>query len=247
MSAVATLTRVEWKLFRRDFASLFFGLVFPVLLFVALGAFMPGFRDPQEDLDGTRLVDLYLPIVIGLAIVTVAISTLPTYIATHREKGVLRRMATTPVRPSMLLGAQLLVNVAVAVVAVIVTLVAAAVLFDIDVPGNALGFLVAFVLTATATFAVGLVIAAVAPRASTATGIGMAVYFPMLFFSGVWFLRDAMSEPLRAVSDATPIGSGVQAIQDALAGDWPQPLHLAILVAWAVVAGFAAARLFRWE
>lgn len=247
MSTVATLTRVEWKLFRRDIAALFFGLVFPVLLFVLLGAFVPDFRDPQDEFDGLRLIDLYLPIVIGLALVTVAVTVLPAYVASYREKGVLRRMATTPVRPSMLLVAQVLVNLAVAVIGVIVTLVVAAVVFDVDVPGNAVGFLLAFVLTAATLFAVGLVIAAVAPRASTASGIGMAIYFPMLFFSGVWFPRDAMSAPVRAISDATPIGSGVQAMQDALAGDWPQPLHLAVLVVWTAVAGFAAAKLFRWE
>ena len=247
MSALATLTVTESKLFRRDGMSLFFGLIFPPLLFLALGALIPGFLDPNDDLGGLRLVDLYLPIVIGLALATLALSTLPTYLATYREKGVLRRLATTPVRPSTLLEAQLLLNVVVAVIAVAVTIALAVIVFDVDAPGNAVGFLLAFVLTAAAMFSVGLLIAAVSPRATVASGIGMAVYFPSLFFAGVYFPRDAMSDTLRAVSDATPIGSGVQALQDALAGDWPQPLNLAILVAWTVAAGLLAARVFRWE
>ena len=247
MSALATLTVVEAKLFRRDGISLFFGLLFPPLLFLALGAFLPGFREPNDDLGGLRLIDLYLPIVLALALATLALSTLPTYIATYRERGVLRRMATTPVGAARLLGAQLMLHVFVAVVAAILTMVVAAVGFGVDVGENPLGFLVAFALTAAAMFSIGLVIAAVSPRATVATGIGMALYFPALFFAGVYFPRAAMSDALRTVSDATPTGSGVQAMQDALAGGWPQPLTLAILVIWIVVAGVAAVRLFKWQ
>jgi ABC-2 type transport system permease protein len=247
MSALATLTVVEAKLFRRDGISLFFGLLFPPLLFVALGAFFPGFREPDANLGGLRLIDVYLPIVLALALASLSLSALPTYVATYRERGVLRRMATTPVGASSLLGAQLVVNVGVAVFAVALTMVIAAIGFGVDVGANPIGFFFAFTLTATAMFSIGLFIAAISSRASVATGIGMALYFPALFFAGVYFPRDGMPDALRAVSDATPTGSGVQAMQDALAGTWPQPFNLAILAAWIVVSGAAAVKLFKWQ
>ena len=150
-------------------------------------------------------------------------------------------------RASSVLGAQLALNVGVAVVAATLTAAVAAIGFNVDVFGNPLSVLVAFAVTAAAMFSIGLVIAALAPRASVATGIGMAAYFPALFFAGVYFPRDAMSDALRSVSDATPAGSGVQAIQDALAGQWPQPFNLAILAIWIVVAGAVAVRLFKWQ
>jgi ABC-2 type transport system permease protein len=56
-----------------------------------------------------------------------------------------------------------------------------------------------------------------------------------------------MPEALRRVGDFTPLGAGVQALQDAIAGAWPRPLHLAVLAAFAAAAGLAAAKLFRWE
>jgi hypothetical protein len=56
-----------------------------------------------------------------------------------------------------------------------------------------------------------------------------------------------MNDVLRTISDFTPLGAGVQALQDASAGDWPQLLHLAVLSAWALVAGGLATRFFRWE
>jgi ABC-type multidrug transport system permease subunit len=53
--------------------------------------------------------------------------------------------------------------------------------------------------------------------------------------------------PLRGVSDALPVGAGVQAIQDAAAGRWASGLYFGVLAAWVMVCGVLAVRLFRWE
>jgi hypothetical protein len=52
---------------------------------------------------------------------------------------------------------------------------------------------------------------------------------------------------LRRISDFTPLGAGVQSLADATAGQWPQLLHVAVMVGWTVLAGGLAARFFRWE
>jgi ABC-2 type transport system permease protein len=119
--------------------------------------------------------------------------------------------------------------------------------FGVDLPQQVAGFLIALVLGTAAMFAVGLLIAAVAPRAKTATGIGMLVYFPMLFFAGVWTPGPVMPDGLRRVSDFTPLGAASQAMQDAWTGTFPSALHLAVMAAYVLVTGALAARLFRWE
>ena len=105
MNRLARLTTTELKLFLRDPMAWFFALAFPPLLLVVLGA-IPAFREPQADLGGRRVIDLYVPIVVGFVLAMLAISVVPTYLATYRERGVLRRLATTPVRPAALLGAR---------------------------------------------------------------------------------------------------------------------------------------------
>jgi ABC-2 type transport system permease protein len=115
------------------------------------------------------------------------------------------------------------------------------------VPEQPLGFLVAFVLAAASLFAVGLLVAAVAPSGKAASGIGTVLFFPLLFFAGLWVPRDAMPEVLRRIGDFTPLGAGVQAMQDASTGAWPQLLHLAVMAAVTIAASLAAAKLFRWE
>jgi ABC-2 type transport system permease protein len=246
MHRFAKLTLTELKLFLREPTAVFFAVIFPPLLLGVLGV-IPGFREPSEDLGGQRVIDLYVPIMIAFVLAMLAISVLPTFLATYREKGILRRLSTTPVRPGSVLLAQLVMGVGMALVAVALVLGVGVVAFDTAIPAQPLGYLVAFVLAAAATFAVGMVVAAVAPSGKAASAIGSILFFPMMFLAGLYFPREAMPDILRRVSDFTPLGAGVQALQDAATGAWPQPLHLAVLAAIAIAASLTAAKLFRWE
>ena len=246
-SPLAKLIAVETKLFLREPAAVIWGLVFPALLFFLLGAFFPGFQDPLEDSPGVRLIDLYAPIVLGLCLATLAFATLPGILATYRQFGVLRRMATTPVHPVKLVLAQLAVQLMVAILAASLAIAVGVLAFGMPFPGNPLGFVLAFVLAAASVFAVGLVIGAVAPTVSAGQGIGMAVYFPMLFLAGVYFPRGAMSGALLTISDLSPTGAGVQALQDTWGGSMPSPSNLAVMAAFTIGGSLLAAKLFRWE
>jgi ABC-2 type transport system permease protein len=246
MHRFAKLTLTELKLFLRDPTALFFAVIFPPLLLGILGA-VPAFREPSEDLGGQRVVDLYVPITVAFVLAMLAISVVPTYLATYREKGILRRLATTPVRPSGLLLAQLAMGMGMALVAVTLVLGVGIAAFGTAVPRQLPGYLVAFVLAAAASFAVGLLIAAVAPSGKAASGIGTILFFPMMFLAGLYFPREVMPAVLRRIGDFTPLGAGVQALQDATTGAWPQALHLAVLAAFAIGASLLAAKLFRWE
>lgn len=244
---VAKITIVESKLFLRDATGVIIGIAFPAMLLIGLGLALPGFLDPAEDLGGQRPIDIYVPITLAMAIATLAVSVLPNYLAAYRERGVLRRLATTPVGPMNLLAAQVAVNLAAMVVAVALAVAVAALGFGVDLPRQPAGFLIAFLLGTGAMFALGLLIAAVAPRAKTANGIGMLIYFPMLFFAGMWTPGPVMPDPVRRISDFTPLGAASQAMQDAWAGTFPEALHLLVLAAYAALFGTLAARFFRWE
>ena len=221
MTAFAKQTAVEAKLFRRDPMSLFWALIFPALLLLVLGLAYPGFTDPSEDLNGHRAVDLYAPIVLGLGVATVGVAGVPVYLATYREKGVLRRLSTTPVPPRSLLAALLTVQLAAAVVAATLASAVAVLAFDVPAPRHPLRFGLAFAARRR-------VPGRDRPRhrlggqgASAAQGIGMVLYFPMLFFAGVYFPREVMPEGLRTISDLTPAGAAVAALEDSWIGTGP--------------------------
>jgi ABC-2 type transport system permease protein len=246
MNPLTKLTLTETRLFFREPLGVFFALAFPPILLAILGS-VPSFREPSPDLGGARVVDLYAPIVIALSIALLALSGLPQILATYREKGILRRMATTPVRPVAVLAAQLLMCVGLSAVASIVVLAVGRLAFDVPVPRQGVAFLLAYLLTVVTILTIGLLVAALAPSGKGAGSIGTILFFPMMFFAGLWIPRASMPEALRHVSDLTPLGAGVQSLQDAASGGWPRLLHIGVLLVWTVAAGALAARKFRWE
>ena len=246
MTGLPRLTLMELRLFLREPLAVFFAVVFPALLVGILGS-VPGFRQPLPSLGGQRVIDQYVPIAVTFAIVMLALSVAPSALAAYRERGILRRLATTPVRPAALLAAQLAMSLATAIFTVLLVLGVGRLAFGVGLPRQPIGYALGFVLAAAAMFAIGLLLAAVAPSTRSAQGLGSLLIFPVMFFAGLWVPRAVMPEVLRRVSDFTPLGAGAQALQDATGGAWPQPLHLAVMAAYLAVFGLLAARTFRWQ
>ena len=246
-SPLSAMMIIEAKLFLRDVMGVFFGLLFPALLLLVLSSAIPGFRDPDPALGGLRGVDIYTPVAISLAIATVALVTFAATLSAYRERGVLRRLATTPVGPFRVIFASLVVQGSALIVASGLTVAVAKIVFDVSLPGSWVGAILALVLGTTSMCAVGMLVAAVAPNAKAASGIGTLVYFPMMFFAGVWTPGPIMPDLAQRIGDFLPLGAASAALQDAWVGDFPSLLHLGVMIAWTVVCGVGATRLFRWE
>ncbi len=247
-SATTKLVQSETRLFLRDPIALFFGLVFPSVLLLALGGFFPGFGDePSADLGGLRYIDSYTPIAIGLGLATLGLVTLAPILGTYRQFGILRRLRTTPIHPGRLLWAQMALHLVVAILALVGAMTVAIVAFDVVFPENVVAFVLAFLLGAGAIFSVGLLVGAVARTTSAAAAIGMSIYFPLLFLGGVWIPRQVMPDGLRLVSDLTPLGAAVGAMDEAWFSGTLSVGPLLVMAAYIVVVGFLAIRVFRWE
>jgi ABC-2 type transport system permease protein len=244
-AAFGRLLRTEAVLFLRTPAAVVFAALAPVVAYLALACF-PGLRHHDPDLGGISWLAAYLPILMGFSLVMSAVNLLPPSMATYREKGILRRFATTPVPPSWLLGAQATIFAVVGLV-VSVLLFVAGLATGVAVPRQFAGFVVSLVLIAAASLGLGVLVTAVARTGKAANALSFVLFFPIMFLAGLWVPRPLMPGWLRTVSDYSPLGAGVRALQDSIAGDWPAWSSLLVLVAWAVVAGGLAVRLFRWE
>lgn len=246
---LAAVTASEARLYLREPAAVFFGLFFPAVLLLALGLLMPWADEPFGEgpvLSQVTAITGYTPIVLALAIGTVAYTTFPPTMGAYREKGVLRRLSTTPLPPSRLLVAQLLVNLGMLLVAAGLAVVGGAVVLGVGMPADVGVTVLAFAVAAAASMAVGSLIAALAPTAGASTGAGMLVYMTSLFFAGVWFPLPLMPDAVQTISRFTPLGAASQA----LAAGWYEGtfpgVELAVMAAWTVVLVPLAARFFRW-
>ncbi|MFC4501950.1 MULTISPECIES: ABC transporter permease [Streptomyces] len=238
--------RTEVRLFRREPGALFWILFFPTLLLVILGS-IPSFRQPSADLGGLRTVDAYVPVAVLLGLIVGGLQSMPQTLTGYRERGILRRMATTPVRPSALLSAQMAVYGGAALASALLALLVGRLAFDVRVPKQPLGYLLALLLAAAVALALGAVISALSRTTKIAGAIGSAVFFPSMFTAGVWLPVQAMPDTLARIVGCTPFGAAAEALNRAAAGHWPGWTHLAVMAAWTVLLTAGAARWFRWE
>lgn len=245
MNALSKLVAVEAKLFLREPVSLFFVFALPLGLMLVFG--LPQ-RGATADDGGQHTELTFLPaLALALTIGMLALFTLPMALGIYRERGVLRRLATTPVHPALLLIAQVVVNLAMGVAGAVVTAIGVRFLLDQPAPANVPAFVLAFLLGVACLFALGLLIAALAPSARAAQSIGPALFFPLLFLAGAWLPRDQMPTVLARIGDYSPLGATVDTLAATWAGESPALPQLLALAVTAVLGSVLATRFFRWE
>ncbi len=245
-SALLRLTLTELKLLTRERVRAALPVAIPLILLVILGS-IPSLRQPRAVYGGESFIDLYTTVLVVFGLALLALTNMPMMLADYRERGVLRRLQTTPIGPVRVLAAQLVADLAVAVIMVVLLLVVARLGFGVPLPRQLGGFVLAALLAAAALMAAGLLVAAIAPTGRVARGIGALLFYPLMFFAGLWLPIPNMPAALQHVSHATPLGAAVPALTAAAEGSWPTALQLLTMAGWAVAFGLAAARFFRWE
>ncbi|MET8855830.1 ABC transporter permease [Streptomyces sp. NPDC004579] len=238
--------RAESRLFRREPGAVFWILLFPTLLLVILGS-IPALRHHRPELGGLRTIDVYVPVAVLLGMIVGGLQSMPQTLTGYREQGILRRMSTTPVRPSALLSAQMLVYGSAALLSALCALVVGRLAFAVRLPRQPYGYLLALLLAVLAALALGALVSALSRTTRIAGAIGSAVFFPAMFCAGVWLPVQSMPGTLARIVGCTPFGAAAQALNRAAAGNWPGWTHLGVLVAWTVLLTAGASRWFRWE
>lgn len=245
-SPLARLTAMEFKLFLRERVGPIWGVAFPMLLLVIFGA-IPSFRKVLPGSGGLTTLDSYAPILVVMSLALLAMIAMPLTMVGYRERGVLRRLSTTPAGRARVLTAQLTVSLCMAVVTVALILIVGRLAYGVPVPRQFGAWLVTAVFAMAALLATGMFVAAIGPTARAAAAIGNVVFYPLMFFSGLWLPIPSMPVVLQHVSHATPLGAAWESFQQADLGHWPPALALVAMAAWAVVFGAGAAKFFRWE
>lgn len=241
LKLVACEARLAW----RNPRGLVVGIAFPLVMLAVFGE-LPHAQLHRAALGGLTRFDVEVPVLATLGVAALALVSLPGPLATYRQEGILRRLATTPVPRSWVLAAPVVVNLCLAIAGFIIIFFVGHLAFGLIVPRSPWALALTLVLCIGALFAIGLAIAAVA-HVSGLQVLSAAVFLPLVFFAGLWIPRQQMSSVLQHISDYTPLGSAVQATQDAINGTFPPARPLLVMVAYTLIFALAAWRLFRWE
>lgn len=236
---------LQCKLALREPYALGGGLALPTALLVVFGLIS---QSVAGNVAGTGLtvIDLWTPTILVISFTVLAIS-LPSTMVRDREIGWLRRVSTTPVHPSRLLGAQLVINLVIAVAAVLIITLGGAVVFGASLHVSIVPFGVSVVLSVADLFTLGLMLVALAPSLVAGQAIGGVVTFALWFLAGLWVNPAQAGEPLATVMHYSPSGAASRALLDAVFQSSPSYASWAAMAAYTILFGFVAIRYFRWE
>lgn len=249
---MGTFRRMAWlevKLLVREPITLIFTFAFPLLVLAVLGQVFGNTPDPEqpEVFRGVGPMDYYLPGYIGLSIAAIGLIALPVHLASYRERGVLKRYRASGLSAGLVVGSQAAVGALAAIVGAALLTIVGFLGYDVHVPESVGGVLLGFAASVVCFGAIGVLLGAVLPSARAAQGLGLMLFFAMMFLSGTNGPREILGDVMRGIGEAFPLTHSFIVMQDPWIGFGMNLGRLAIVLVVAVLAGLAAVRAFRWE
>ncbi|MDD2993827.1 MAG: ABC transporter permease [Pygmaiobacter sp.] len=247
MKAFKTLLKTEIKLSLRDMNMPIFAIIMPFVVTVLIGLIY-GDKAAYPGAPYTFLQQSFGALV-TIAICAGGVMGLPLVVAGYRQKKILKRFRTTPTGPVLLLGVQLVLYALYAIASLVLTFLAAWLLFGFHFWGSPLLFTGTYLLVMLSMFSIGLLVGGVARDEKIASILASVLYFPMLVFSGATLPYEVMPPVLQRFADVLPLTQGIKLLKATTLG---LPLGsvwfpLVLLAGVAVVCTVLAVRFFRWE
>jgi len=237
----------DLKIFRRNPAATFFTVIFPLIfLFVFVGIY-----GNEEMGSGARVANFYVAGILALSIISATMVNVAITMTARRERGILKRVRGTPLRPMVFIAAQATAAIAIAAVMTVLMITIGWLLFDVSLRAAAIGPLVGSVLVGAVSFsALGLALTIVIPSENAASAVTNAIVLPLYFISDVFIADFDKPILLDAVANFFPVQHLSSALYEAFDPTtvevaWPLADWL-ILAAWGLVGVGSTAAWFRW-
>lgn len=248
MRSLFQLTWLETKIFLREPLGAIGSVVIPVVMYVVLGRLL-GPRVSQASRQTAELISVDVPVFAALLILLSAIISLTTIIAIYREGGILKRLRATPLRPTTILTAHVLVKLLFTAATLLLMALAGRRYFPASAHLPLFGFTLALLVATLSTLSIGFVIASVIPTARFAQPAAAVILYPMIAVSGLFFPLTVLPPSLQAVARVLPFTAAVSLLRGVLRGEgWlAHRGDVAALAAVFAVCTAISAKVFRWE
>jgi ABC-2 type transport system permease protein len=242
--------RYDQKAFWRNPASVFFTVMFPVVLLLI---FATVFGDQTVEVrGGVETTTYYVPAIITLSIISATMQSLAMSLVIAREDGRLKRSRGTPMPPWVFIAGRIGNSIVVALMMLALLAVIGRVLYGVPIPWERLPAILIALLVGAASFCcLGIALTAAIPSQDAAAPIVNALLLPLYFLSGVFIPDDQLPEGVIHFADVFPIRHFFEAFLDAYvppaAGgptiSWD---NLVVVAIWGVLGLLLAVRFFRW-
>jgi ABC-2 type transport system permease protein len=247
MKSLLKMTWMEAKLFLREPVSAFFTLVFPLMYLLLFGAISG--NEPTPQFGGQRTIDASIPGLGAMIICMTGLMSTTMTMSTYQERGVLRRLRTTPVSPLVVLVAQAIVVFVMTSLGMLLLVTAGELVYHVRFEGNALSVLAGFALSSLSFFGIGFILAGSMPTTRSAWVVGMVLLYPMLLLSGAFFTVELLPVAVQRVSTFIPLTYVVNLLRGLWAGEtWgSHMLDVGVLAGMLLLGISVSLKTFRWE
>ncbi len=182
-----------------------------------------------------RFIEFFVPGIIAMAVMTASLFGAVNVNAELRQKGVIRKLSTTPITRTDWILSNILYQFILAILSTLVILLVSYAVFNVSIQVNA--WLPVFVVLDVFAFVgLGMMLTRVAKEAESAAAAANAFMFPMMFLSGTFFPVEMMPAFLQKVAKVLPlyyVNEGLRASM--VLGD-----NMAALRCSVVIGAFAA-------
>ena len=182
-----------------------------------------------------RFIEFFVPGIIAMAIMTSCLGNALNMNAELRQKGILRKLATTPITRTDWLISSILYQLILSIVSTIAILLVSYAVFDVRLHIGAWLPLIV-VIEVIAFVGIGMLLTPFAKEAESASAVGNAFLFPMMFLSGTFFPVEMMPAFLQSFAKLLPL----YYVNEALRATMIFADNLATLRMAGVATGFAA-------
>jgi ABC-2 type transport system permease protein len=239
------LTKSMLMLHLRNRATLFWNLIFPVLLLVIYAVVFGSGQVGDQD-----YMTWVVPGVIVFNILAYGLMGSAALMVQMRENGVLRRLQASPVPAAQLLGSYLAVNLIIGLLQSALILLFSLLVFHNPLTlQKALGAFPMLLVGILTFLSLGQVISGVATTAGAAVAVGQIINFGMMFITDLVMPLQLMPDWIQKLAPYLPAYAVVQLVRPPLMeGVYSPDLGKNLLVAavYILVAGLVASRMFRW-
>jgi ABC-2 type transport system permease protein len=249
MSLVLHQFRYDQKAFWRNPASVFFTVMFPVILLLIFATVFG--NQTVQVRGGIKTTAYYVPAIITLSVISATMQSLAMSLVIAREDGRLKRGRGTPMPAWVFIAGRVGNSIVVALMMLALIAAIGSLLYGVAIPWDRLPAIVLVLVVGAAAFCcLGIALTAAIPSQDAAAPIVNALLLPLYFLSGVFIPDDQLPSGVIHFADAFPIRHFFEAFFDAYvpgggvsAVSWG---NLAIVAVWGVAGLFLAVRFFRW-
>jgi ABC-2 type transport system permease protein len=210
--------------------------------------------DIQEiNANNLKYIDFLLPGLVALSVMQLSVFSVAFVFVDYKEKGILKRVLATPVRPYQFVAANIITRLLVAVVQALFFIGVGVLLFKVHIIGSFgsyLYILLTVILGAIMFLGLGFTVSGLSKTTESVPAFANLVVFPMLFLGGTFFPIDSMPTWLQWISKALPLTYFSTALRDIMnkgAGFGDIYTNLIVMVLWSIVLVTLAIFTFRFE